>query len=54
MTARIIPLHQPEEQRLWSEYLALKQKAERSGLFEDAAAAGRAWAEFLKLFEAAS
>lgn len=54
MTARIIPLPQSEEQRLWSEYLALKRKAERSGRLEHAVSAGKAWAEFLKLFEAAS
>lgn len=54
MTARIIPLRQPKEQSLWSDYLALKQKAERSGRLEDAVAAGKAWARFLKLFEAVS
>lgn len=54
MTARIIPLRQPKEQSLWSDYLALKQKAERSGRLEDAVAAGKAWARFLKLFEVVS
>lgn len=54
VTARIIQLHQPKEQSLWSDYLALKQKAERSGRLEDAVAAGKAWARFLKLFEAVS
>ena len=54
MTGRIIPLRQPDEQGLWSDYLALKQKAECSGRLEDAIAAGKAWARFLKLFEAAS
>ena len=54
MTASIIPMPVSEDERLWRVYLAAKEKADRTGSIDDAIAAGKAWAAFLKSFEAAS
>jgi hypothetical protein len=40
------------QQRAWEDYLRARDRAERSRRVEDGVAAGRAWARFLKLFEA--
>ncbi len=50
MTATIIPIRS-EEARLWDEYLAAKDRADRTRRLKDAIAAGEAWARFLQSFE---
>lgn len=44
-------MHAEEIDRLWAEYLAARDRAERSRDIADGIAAGRAWAAFLRAFE---
>jgi len=42
---------QVSEQDAWRAYTAARAKAERTGAIEDGIAAGKAWSQWLRLFE---
>lgn len=49
MSAKVIPINARLD-AVWAEYLAARQKAEKSTDIEDGIAAGRAWRRWLDLF----
>ena len=46
-----LPSHDERAQAAWAAYVAARERAEASHSFADGRPAGRAWSDFLRLYE---
>lgn len=53
MDSNVVPIATAAEERAWRRYCEARERAQRSNSIIDGIAAGRAWAEWLALFEQA-